>query len=195
MGRRSDGQTGDQALPAGEVEALLAELDPGAALAVLDAAKSEPALVKDAAAFFRRQAQLANIQIQNAHAQTLIDLSHAKLRRFTDRLGAATQVFFVIVATAVGLGLALMLHDAFNSKSVIVEAFDAPAALAPSGVTTHLALANARGPHWADPLKAWGDVLARQGHWPEALAKYDAALKYAPAWKALQAARGLAAGH
>jgi predicted negative regulator of RcsB-dependent stress response len=37
-----------------------------------------------------------------------------------------------------------------------------------------------RGPRWADPLKAWGDVLVKQGKRQEAFAKYDEALKYAP---------------
>ena len=55
--------------------------------------------------------------------------------------------------------------------------------------------ASVRSPHWADPLKAWGDVLARQGQWREALRKYDAALAYAPAWQALHAARDAAALH
>lgn len=49
--------------------------------------------------------------------------------------------------------------------------------------------ANQKGPHWADPLKAWGDVLATQGHTKEALVKYDTALKYAPTWKQLKEAR------
>jgi predicted TPR repeat methyltransferase len=40
--------------------------------------------------------------------------------------------------------------------------------------------ANLKGPHWADPLKAWGDVLAKQGKIKDALVKYDEALKYAP---------------
>jgi len=31
-----------------------------------------------------------------------------------------------------------------------------------------LKAANQRGQHWADPLKAWGDVLVRQGHRQEA---------------------------
>ena len=52
-----------------------------------------------------------------------------------------------------------------------------------------LQAANERGPHWADPLKAWGDVLVKQGHPQEALAKYDEALKYAPNWKQLKEAR------
>ena len=56
-----------------------------------------------------------------------------------------------------------------------------------------LSTASAKAPHYADPLKAWGDLLARQGRWKEALAKYDAALKYAPAWAQLHQAREAAA--
>jgi tetratricopeptide (TPR) repeat protein len=56
-----------------------------------------------------------------------------------------------------------------------------------------LSTAAAKAPHYADPLKAWGDVLAKQGRWKEALAKYDEALKYAPAWTALHQARDAAA--
>ncbi len=56
-----------------------------------------------------------------------------------------------------------------------------------------VAAASAKSPHWADPLKAWGDVLAREGQWKAALGKYDEALKYAPAWAQLKAARADAA--
>ena len=38
-------------------------------------------------------------------------------------------------------------------------------------------------------MKAWGDVLVRQGKLKEALAKYDEALMYAPNWKQLKEAR------
>jgi tetratricopeptide (TPR) repeat protein len=62
-----------------------------------------------------------------------------------------------------------------------------------AGAIAKLQAANRRGPHWADPLKAWGDVLARQGRWRETLAKYDEALKYAPAWAQLHQARDAAA--
>lgn len=55
------------------------------------------------------------------------------------------------------------------------------------------AAAAARSPHWADTLKTWGDVLARQGRTKEALQKYDSALQYAPAWPALKQARAAAA--
>jgi tetratricopeptide (TPR) repeat protein len=60
---------------------------------------------------------------------------------------------------------------------------DLPAAI------EQLRLANLKGPTWADPLKAWGDVLAKEGHGEEGLAKYDEALKYAPNWKELKESR------
>jgi tetratricopeptide (TPR) repeat protein len=56
-----------------------------------------------------------------------------------------------------------------------------------------LSTASAKAPHYADPLKAWGDLLAREGQWKAALAKYDEALKYAPAWAELHEARDAAA--
>jgi hypothetical protein len=44
-----------------------------------------------------------------------------------------------------------------------------------------------------DPLKAWGDVLVKQGKPQKALAKYAEALKYAPNWRQLKEAREAAA--
>jgi len=61
------------------------------------------------------------------------------------------------------------------------------------GATKQLALAHEKGPHFADPLKALGDVLVKQGRPTEALSKYDEALKYAPNWAALKKAREAAA--
>jgi tetratricopeptide (TPR) repeat protein len=52
--------------------------------------------------------------------------------------------------------------------------------------------ANANSPHFADPLKAWGDALSKQGNWPGARAKYEEALKYAPNWEALKQAQNVA---
>ena len=57
------------------------------------------------------------------------------------------------------------------------------------GAEADLATASAKAPHFADPLKAWGDLKAREGRWKDALAKYDEALKYAPAWSELRQAR------
>ncbi len=64
---------------------------------------------------------------------------------------------------------------------------------APEAAAEKLREAHKRAPHWADPLKALGDVLAGQGHWRRALDQYDAALAYAPNWAALQKALAAAA--
>jgi predicted negative regulator of RcsB-dependent stress response len=61
------------------------------------------------------------------------------------------------------------------------------------GAAAKLKDANLKGPHWGDPLEAWGDVLVKQGHTKEALVKYDEALKYAPNWQQLKEAREAAA--
>lgn len=63
----------------------------------------------------------------------------------------------------------------------------------PAGAVAQFTLANQKGPHWADPLRAWGDVLRMQGKTTLALEKYDAALKYAPKWEHLIEARRSAA--
>jgi tetratricopeptide (TPR) repeat protein len=56
-----------------------------------------------------------------------------------------------------------------------------------------LAQAHTNAPHFADPLKDYGDLLACEGRWNDALAKYDEALKYAPNWLSLHQARDEAA--
>jgi len=63
------------------------------------------------------------------------------------------------------------------------------------GAIEKLRNANQRGPHWADPLKVWGDVLASQGHRREAYLKYDEALEYAPNWQLLRQAHEALAKH
>jgi tetratricopeptide (TPR) repeat protein len=66
---------------------------------------------------------------------------------------------------------------------------DAPGAIADARAASKLST------HYADAPKLWGDALARQGRWADALARYDAALTYAPAWSPLRRARDAAARH
>ena len=72
------------------------------------------------------------------------------------------------------LGMALVKHDDLR------------------GAAEQFRLANQQGPHWADPLKAWGDVLVKQGHRAEALGKYSEAMTYAPNWSQLKEAQAAA---
>jgi tetratricopeptide (TPR) repeat protein len=61
------------------------------------------------------------------------------------------------------------------------------------GAISKLKQADKLGGRFADPLKFWGDALARQGKWRDAVGKYDEALQYAPAWAELHQARDAAA--
>ena len=61
------------------------------------------------------------------------------------------------------------------------------------GAESDLAAAHAVAPHFADPLKAWGDLLRAERNPGAALAKYDKALRDAPAWAELRQARNEAA--
>jgi tetratricopeptide (TPR) repeat protein len=55
--------------------------------------------------------------------------------------------------------------------------------------------AHEKGPRFADPLKGWGEALARQGSWSEARGRFNEALTDAPAWPALREARDDAVAH
>jgi tetratricopeptide (TPR) repeat protein len=59
----------------------------------------------------------------------------------------------------------------------------------PAQAAADFAAANRAAPHFAEPLKAWGDLLAGQGRWTQARDKYDEALRYAPQWGALRQAQ------
>ena len=118
----------------GDGEATVAiGLDPAAAAAAVMAAGDDPTLSAEAAAYFRKQARLVDIQTEHLHEQRAVSLSHLKLRRLHEAFKVGTQVFFILVATGLGLGALVMLSDAVTSRSVIVEPFDAPPALAASG--------------------------------------------------------------
>ncbi len=103
---------------------------------------SDPEVARDTAAFLKKQARLLDIQAQHLedeHALRLEHLAHQRHLLRGQRLGQAIRITFQIVIALfvilVGAGIALMLHDAVTSHSVVIDAFDAPAALASRGVT------------------------------------------------------------
>ncbi len=119
LGGESEGEGGEAAGAAG--------LDPAAAAGAMIAAERDPALAEKAGAYFDKQARLVEIQIEHLHEQGAFSLSHLKARRLGEWLKVGTQVFVILIATGLGLGLLSMLNDAITSRSVIVEPFGAPA--------------------------------------------------------------------
>jgi tetratricopeptide (TPR) repeat protein len=110
-------------------------LDPTAAALAAEVAKNNPELAQEAAAYFRKQGHLVEIQTEHLHEQRAVNLQLLKLKRFGDRLRVGLQVFLILVATVIGIGVAVLIHDAITSRRVVIEPFDAPSALAARGVT------------------------------------------------------------
>jgi tetratricopeptide (TPR) repeat protein len=105
-----------------------------AALAI-DEARRNPALAKALSALVRAQteeiAEQRALRLRHLESQS----REGKLRRFGQRVRNGMQVFTALALSAIGVGVCIMLVDAFNSKSVVVDPFDAPPALAARGLT------------------------------------------------------------
>lgn len=113
-----------------------------AAAMAADHAKHDAAVARAAERFLDKQAQLLGGQIAELAEQRAWRLRHlvsqsreGKLRRIGQRIRIGSQAVFGLIAAGIGLGLLLMVLDAFSSKSVIVEPFDAPPGLATRGLT------------------------------------------------------------
>ena len=126
----------------GEAEDAGEGLDEGAvgaeALAVAlaaDHARQDDRVAEAAAAFLKAQTEALSEQraLRVHHLQS--QSREGRLRRIGQRIRIGTQVAFGLIAAGVALGLAVMVIDAFDSRSVVVDPFDAPPALASRGLT------------------------------------------------------------
>jgi tetratricopeptide (TPR) repeat protein len=127
-----------------EVEAAetLAGADAFAAAVAAKLAGNDPEVARRTADFLIDQSQLLRVQkahLEAEHAARLHFLQgqarEVDIRRFGLRLRVGVQLFIALVATAIGIGAAIVIHDAVNSRSVVVESFDAPPALVARGAT------------------------------------------------------------
>jgi len=139
-----DGILGGEDEPLEEAAAAeaLIEADAFAAAVAADQAKHDPDVARATQLFLEKQAQLIAVQTRHIEAEHPLRMSHLRnqsregqLRRTGQRIRIGMQVFVALVVSVLGLGLAIMLHDAFTSKSVVVNAFQAPPVLASRGLT------------------------------------------------------------
>ncbi len=103
---------------------------------------SDPEVARDTSAFLKKQARLLDVQtrhLEEEHALRLAHLAHQKHlllgQRLSQTIRIAFQILIALVALVIGLGIAVMLHDAFTSHSVVIDAFDAPPTLAARGLS------------------------------------------------------------
>src|SRR5450631_3562206 len=133
---------GEEEKPEVEPPDALAGVEAFAAAIAAKLAGNDPEVARDTSAFLKKQAQL--LEIQAAH---LTDEHEARLhflrgqarevdiRRFGLRLRVGFQLFLVLIATVIGIGGAVLIHDAVTSRSVVMEPFEIPHALAERGLT------------------------------------------------------------
>ena len=127
-----------------EAEAAEARISAEAFAAALaeEQAKHDPEVARAAAQFLRDQSDLLKTQSAEIEEQRPLRLSHlrhqsqeGKLRRFGQRIRNGMQVFTALLFTVIGVGLCVMVYDAFAARSVVVNAFDTPPALAAQGLS------------------------------------------------------------
>jgi tetratricopeptide (TPR) repeat protein len=71
------------------------------------------------------------LRLRHLHNQS----REGRLRRFGLRIRNGMQVATALVFTVIGVGLGVMVYDAFTAGSVVVEAFDTPPALLARGLS------------------------------------------------------------
>ena len=109
--------------------------EPVAAAMAAEAARNDPELSAAASDYFRQQSRFIEIQTEHLHEQRTLNLRHLRVRRWRETLQLGVQLAVVIAAGVIVAALLVMVHDAFTSRQVVIESFDAPAALTARGLT------------------------------------------------------------
>ena len=97
-------------------------------------ASRNPEVAAETAAMFRKQTEVLEVQKRSLEAEHEFFEAEWAPRLLALRLRAGFQIFVVLVAAVIGLGVAVMVHDAFTSRSVVVEPFHTPPVLAANGI-------------------------------------------------------------
>ena len=133
------GGEGDK--PDAEAPEALGGADGFAAAVAARLSAIDPEVARETSAFLKKQAQLLDTQrrhLEDEHAARLHLLGgqarEVDIRRFGLRLRVSFQVFIALLATVIGIGIAIMIRDAIQSRSVVIDPFDAPPSLAADGI-------------------------------------------------------------
>ena len=133
---------GEDEKPEVEVPEALAGTEAFAAAVAAKLAGNDPGVARKTEEFLSDQSHLLKLQarhLQDEHALRVAHLRNQlreeKVRRFSLRLRVGFQLFIALVAAIIGIAGAIMIRDAFASRRVVIEPFDAPPALAARGLT------------------------------------------------------------
>jgi tetratricopeptide (TPR) repeat protein len=118
-----------------EGDAAGVSIDPSAAAVAMEAAKTDPALAAEAAAYFRKQSTLVDLQIKHFDEERLLGIAAARRKRYADRI--RNMLATIVGGAAIGFLVALgsMVWTATHDHGLVIEAFSVPPDLAHSGLT------------------------------------------------------------
>ncbi len=119
-----------------KIDRTVSGAEPLAAAIATNLASQSPELAAETVAFLRQQTSVLRLQEKNLEAEYEFFESEAGPRLLALRLRTGFQIFIALVATVIGIGVAVMIRDALTSRSVMVDAIEiAPniAAQVPSG--------------------------------------------------------------
>ena len=141
--------------------------DAYAAALAADQAKSDAGVARAAETFLREQALLLKAQREDAATDRALRLWEAKLRRFGLHVRNVMQVLTALFLVTVAVALVWMAIEAITSRSVVVEAFNAPPALGASGVSGQVVAAGVQDQlqKLADATRATTKGLNVQNAW------------------------------
>ena len=131
----------DEKPEAEEIEAAVGAEAFAAAVAAI-ASRQDPGVARRTEEFLADQSTLLKIQaahLRDEHALRLGALRgqklEARLRRIGIRIRLVFQVLFALIGFAIGAGILLMVRDAVASRSVVIDPFESPPALAAEGLS------------------------------------------------------------
>ncbi len=98
-------------------------------------ARAAESFLKTQEDVLRRQGRHIDVQTRQLEEENELRTRLLQGQHISQRLRIALQIFGVFVLTGIGIVLLTMIYDAASSRSVVVEPFDAPPALAARGLS------------------------------------------------------------
>ena len=97
-------------------------------------ANQSPEVAAETVAFLRQQTKVLRVQEKTFEAEHDFFEVEWGPRLLGIRLRVAFQIFIAIAATVIGIGAVIAIYDAVHSRSVVIDSFETPPAMAAAGV-------------------------------------------------------------
>jgi tetratricopeptide (TPR) repeat protein len=107
-----------------KVDSTVSGAEPLAAAIATNLSNQSPEVATKTAAFFEKQIEVLEVQKKNLEAEYEFFEVEAGPRLLALRLRTGFQLFFALIATVVGLALAVVVWSATRSRSVVIDVFD-----------------------------------------------------------------------